>query len=1006
MPSNSTLLLSPDAPSAGGPAPATPEFPDSPMNRPRERFVTHSDLKTANGESYLEAACQRVLKADTEPLAKFLADVKAVQEGKSTRINCSFGNFTPGQWRRMTFVTPAILEQFEQAAREFYSKAHHDKTLGAFQKQVIKGFKLPDPDLDPDSYWLVGDRFNPRLVIWWGCEKLDSNKRPIPSIPLVEDAEFFKGEKNTVAEKLRARLISWHDILSENLELIIAKREPIGKFLARPVYNKERDAVLALSPLLLPETQIPISQCQPLKKIPRGQFSAFEAAAKSYYAKAHTDAETLKENPDISDYERDLRKNFLLPDVDVPNTSAKQVPDDMADFVTDGGKGSQAKAKGGPKEAAAIPSYWLYGATSKLLIMVDGGESKERCLCLTADEALNLPPGGSKAGSGAEEFGGQRGPLTIVDKLRKRIKTLVETCIKAGVAAAILLALAFVFFQYIYVPLKPLNAAVTDSEVLDPDFQRNIITVDFNAALDPASLVLSGNLKPGEQPGIMLEETGAGSGKFGINEAKPNAANPKEIVLYLTNSVPDMSSYSLVFHGLKPKFGRPVHDGFRLTVDTKDTRRPRLKFADASPENMKKVRIRFDKPIDESVARDTGQYAIDGMTLITATLKTSNTVVLTADKEFTLNKEYKLTVREGIMDTSPNKNHLVTTNLSFPYHNMPPQFDEDNGVLAAADQATVRVQFTKPVDPASATSPANYDFVGDKLSIGSVTMLSDGSGKVVELDLTNTYLVPRHNYTLHFKGVKDLTGLPGEDTSPSFPYKGTPVTDAPHLTTDRPTYKSSSIILSFNKPVMGPGISETASYKLEEALNTVTPEWNPSQLSFTIAHDDPKTIRLDLSSPLGTQYRYRLTWTNIMDHFGNVAAGSGLIVPNPMGPEKPDFQCSPISDTDGKRLGVKLIVLYASKLEDSSFDKSNFDIETAQKQVVPLDAANLEVLSNERRGTRWRAEIHLTWKAELPKEDLSVTWNHIKPQGEGFTAPLHEILVFKNKATQPAPPAQ
>jgi len=91
--------------------------------------------------------------------------------------------------------------------------------------------------------------------------------------------------------------------------------------LARPVYNKQHDRVIALTPLFLPETNLPITQFRPLKKIASGQIKAFEEAALAYYAKAHTDEDTLKQFPEVTDYERELRRSFRLPESIYPAPS-------------------------------------------------------------------------------------------------------------------------------------------------------------------------------------------------------------------------------------------------------------------------------------------------------------------------------------------------------------------------------------------------------------------------------------------------------------------------------------------------------------------------------------------------------------------------------------------------------------------------------------------------------------------------------------------------------------
>src|SRR6266436_162388 len=220
----------------------------------RQIFISHLEIKTPDGQSYLEGGARKLVKADSEPLSQFLADAEITRAGGPQRrdvtLNYFFGAIPKGQWRQMKFVTPGMLEAFEKAAQEFYRRAHANQNVAQFQRQARMGFRLPDPDLEPESYWLVGDRFDPKLVVLWGCEKLDVNKRPIPSIPLVKDTELFPSNPTTVVDKLRARLLSWEGILQENLDLIAEKKEPLGRFLARPVYDPQRQQIVALRPIL------------------------------------------------------------------------------------------------------------------------------------------------------------------------------------------------------------------------------------------------------------------------------------------------------------------------------------------------------------------------------------------------------------------------------------------------------------------------------------------------------------------------------------------------------------------------------------------------------------------------------------------------------------------------------------------------------------------------------------------------------------------------------------
>jgi len=970
------------------------------MNCPRVRFVTHTDLKTPNGDSYLETAAQRLLKADTEPLARFLADVKAVPDGKAIKITCAFGNYTPDQWRPMTFITQSILDQFEQAAREFYSKAHHDKTLGAFQRQVIKGFKLPDPDKDPQSYWLVGDRFNPRLVIWWGCEKLEANKS-LDSLPLVDDPEFYKDAKETIVAKLRARLITWPDILRENLDLIVARRDPIGKMLARPVYNKQHDRVIALTPLFLPETNLPITQFRPLKKIASGQIKAFEEAALAYYAKAHTDEDTLKQFPEVTDYERELRRSFRLPDVDLPSAKPGNVPDDMADFASSlaqpaGKKDAKAKAK----QEGPTPSYWLLGKPAKLMIMINDGELKERCFCLVADEALNLPPEAAKPAADVEDLAGPRAPLTIAEKLRKRVRNPMVILSMVGGVLAFAALLAFVFLNYIYVPLGKGTAVVTDDRNLDLYYDRDVILVTFPKAIQTNSIVRAGIMD--KTPTFMLEDDKGAPVE--IKEIQPRPSNDKQIVLLLdkANAVPDDAKYKLVVNGLRPKFGRPLaKKDSQIDVDALDKRVPEVERVEAAPDSLKKIWVIFSKPMNEDVS-GTGHYTIKDVTIDKAglKLKSPKVAILSATTDFVISNQYKIHI-EGVHDMAHANNALAATNVPFTYRDMPPMFD-DPGVTATFDQLTIRAVFTQEVDAQTATNLDSYNLFlmpNSPASGGAAAppMIDSGTNRLtlyhvglekparnaVMIGLTNSHMLANRSYALTFTGLKNVRGNPGADTN-IFPFLGRVDTTGPVFKERQLAPDNQSVKIVFNKPIQGEATRDKRFFSLKQvsvqSSDTSQGGWQESHIDLLPSQEDADSVRVRFSPPLASQYRYQLSWSNMQDRVENMGLPelTGLVPQSIVDKFQVSSEAT-LVDEQNRVIGVEIKIYYHAPLEDSSFNPENFHVKLGDKEAPP--GMKAEKVHNDKPKDLYRIDVKLTWPQELPKDAIHVIWK-VTPESE------------------------
>ena len=99
------------------------EVADSPIIAiHRDIFVTHLEIKTPDGQSYLEGGARKLVKAESEPLSQFLADAEITRGGGPQRrevtLNYFFGAIPKTQWRPMKFVTPGMLETFEKAAQD------------------------------------------------------------------------------------------------------------------------------------------------------------------------------------------------------------------------------------------------------------------------------------------------------------------------------------------------------------------------------------------------------------------------------------------------------------------------------------------------------------------------------------------------------------------------------------------------------------------------------------------------------------------------------------------------------------------------------------------------------------------------------------------------------------------------------------------------------------------------------------------------------------------------
>jgi len=950
------------------------EVADSPIIAiHRDIFVTHLEIKTPDGQSYLEGGARKLVKAESEPLSQFLADAEITRGGGPQRrevtLNYFFGAIPKTQWRPMKFVTPGMLETFEKAAQEFYRRAHANQNLAQFQRQARMGFRLPDPDLEPESYWLVGDRFDPKLVVLWGCEKLDVNKRPIPSLPLVKDAELFPGNPTTVVDKLRARLLSWEGILQENLDLIAEKKEPLGRFIARPVYDPQHEQIVALRPVLAPDSAYPISKFRPLKKIPTAEIAAFNKAAESYYGKAHEDSDAREAYPDATPYEREIRRNFRLPDVDIlGGGAAKLIPGmEGLDELMNGQKG-QSNGKPLAKKKADAPriSYWVYGKrlSKRLMVCVEGNEPREQCLYLRRDEALDIPPG-SKGKLRFPQPGGlglEGRPETVVEKLWLRELTWIARSIRAAAVLAVLGILAFIFLEFIYVRLSPTGKAAVADAKLDPGNLRNIIVVKFNAALNPDSIPAVPE-KATAHPPYLLQ--GPELGALQVKSVKLDPENPKQLLFYVNRSVPDgpeKTEDKILLNGLRPKFGRVLRPNTPVEVETRDTRPPAFAKAGSWEDSEYALELDFDEALDRVNAESIGNYTLTGPgvgALRSAQLqKDRKTVVLKADKAFEPGANYTLALK-NIRDGSNQKNAMADTTTNFTYVQIPLAL---KAISAADQQNRIKLQFNRTLDRESFKTAFKID---KGLKVGGVTPLDD---KSIELVLTNSFMQTNVDYTVQIAKMKDLGKPPGElTTNAVVSFTGTPDMTPPVVIDV--SLGNNFLQLTFNKDLNEENARRESNYAL---FDRPRDQWEKRPLRFNPTLSENRIVRLNFPSalPNGT---LRVEYGGVTDLAGNTtndfrefSTGMSYQITSL---KRPEF-------SNQARTGI-LLVLYG-RIDRTCEDSRNFQLADLQGNAIPgVDVTGVRMAPS---ANTTRVSVDLSRR--LDKDYFKVVFSKLKLEGE------------------------
>lgn len=398
-----------------------------PTRRLRSPWFVHT---ASIGGHYLDPTCnQQLVRHPREAIAKFLADAKLVPVPGERVGDVKYAD-RPGQ-RPLCYLHEGALQAFEQAAQQFLQGT---PGMDAASQRLRREFRLPDPDEEPDAYWVAGDRFNPQLMILWGCEKKKGSALPLWSAT---------PETKTVVSQLRARAMNWTRLFREGIEFCLAKRDPLAAYLAFPVFDADGE-MTHVQRLVDGQFQAfevgrrwtEKDKVCPLKDMPAGRLPEFLRVAEEFYRQAR--------GPAPLTYEQEIRRGFRLPDparrpdaymihghpsdgqllILCPPPAVKD-QEEIAHLLADvewaekiaqtaEDRAAAQKLRADYDEARALNKLYL-----KFLY------SPEDCLCLTADKELGLPVAAPKSSSPltpapATATKADAGEATVVARLAAR----------------------------------------------------------------------------------------------------------------------------------------------------------------------------------------------------------------------------------------------------------------------------------------------------------------------------------------------------------------------------------------------------------------------------------------------------------------------------------------------------------------------------------------------------------------------------------------------------------
>lgn len=836
-------------------------------------------LRTPDGlGSYIKRDCMRLIQSEREPLASFLAPIATSDEGKSGTIAYRFDQIPIDTLEPADFVPGPQLDAFERAINAFLNKGETER-ISDHEKRLRNHFRLPDPDLEPDAYWLYGPVDDRRLLILWGCEFRQNSSLPLRG----------NGGAAGVLEKLRKRKPSWRQMQDSALQLIRDKQLPLAPFLASATTGSSG----TIDGYLVQGRKLPAGECHPAKKLPATSMQAFRSAVEAFYARA------LPDN-DASDYEKSLITAFQLPDpVNHPER------------------------------------YRLH--KEQFFIVLDGKEQESDCLYPGSDVRLDIPPK-TKARDGTTIVAD-----TVLDKLGAKAKKPPNKPLYTGLAAVVLVAAiaAFIFMGDRSPPQLVEIRAVDDPEWVDVVFSEGIHPDSLQPGEDggqPFRIrherghfldVLESRISP-ENPAIVqlrVEPLEERSYTLNIRSVTDRARARNEIegpversFIFRDTILPEIvqvSAHPENPRGLLIRFSKELdpasagnpgafripgfttrsaelqEDGHTVKVETeerfdhrreytlevrniRDASRERNEIADgtsvlfeyvdtiapmvqrvAAEGNQVTVRVFFNKAIQSSRAENPSNYriiqhpaddpdAVSPLRIRAVRLLPDNRTVDLFTQPMANEINYQLIV-SNIRDRADPPNTLEESD-PFPFQfrgqmdTSPPQV-RAIGMSEDAGLDVLQVTFDKAVEQDTALNPLAYSIEDSNANVEEVQPTGDPTQFVLKL---SEPLLPTAVHRLLVESVEDMVGnrIKGEHRSPRFSVPGMSLPMANDLIIDNIQVSSDGqrVTLNFLDALMPNPAGNPSNYRFS-GNNRISqielePEHAPEQITLIL---DPST---------------------------------------------------------------------------------------------------------------------------------------------------------------------
>lgn len=778
----------------------SPETPAHAFNDTRELKRPYYMLRLRGGEKpFYSPEIQGIIRDPKSPLTPFLPAAGLDNPQKPGLVTFELPpEVDRSTLTRMDRLPGSTIRSFQSAAESFIAA----EGLDPFRRQTREAFLLPDPEEEPDAWWVFGPPQDRRLLVLWGCEFQRGT-----SLPLLPDPR--KPGHASILDRLQARKMEWADYQSQMRDLLIAGKEPLSRFVARPEKTRKGE----WKSLLHRGRRLDWAKTKPFKTAGKGEINAFTQAAANFLQQAHPESES------ISEYEKELRANFRLPDLE------KQ------------------------------PELFRI-AGGKLVIAVPDDLAREDTLCPVEDEELGLPA--PEAGEGGAEII----PDTVAGQLQSRATPWMARGIAAGVVLVLLVA-AGVLFEAFADRTPPRVTGITS------DNTPHLVQLEFNKDVNPEHLEFAERVTPeeaarGRADVPVFQISDEAGRRVRIRQVRPLDERDR-VELRTENPMPE-GNYTLTVVGVQDvtrkrnRIDEPVEYSFQV----RDTLPPELEQVSADLRDPRAVLLIFNEPLERASATNRANFEIRGRSILRAEHQEDPRVVrLLANEAFEEDQPYTLVV-DNVRDDSLAKNPIPGA-ITFPFvyrDTIPPEIA---AVEASTSQLEVVVRFSERVTSETAQVPANYTITAEGRTgpaVHSAQLYDDA----VTLVLMTDPLYNGVEYALSAQGVKDQGGgnLIAMKEPVPFRFTGREDRDPPAISlveTGRRSFR-----VTFNKPLVIEPLLEAANWSFTGTDIRLAADPRP-------VDDRGRQIFITPAQPLDDRL-YTLTFTGeARDRIGNVADG-------------------------------------------------------------------------------------------------------------------------------------